>query len=105
MANEGSYEAASKRSDEIAADLEVHPEKYTMLTGDRPTGRLHLGHYFGTVDRAGSKLQDMGVTAPHALVADYQVITDRDSYRAYCRTTCTTWSWITWRAASIRTRP
>lgn len=37
MANEGSYEAASKRSDEIAADLEVHPEKYTMLTGDRPT--------------------------------------------------------------------
>ena len=49
MANEGSYEAASRRSDEIAADLEVHPEKYTMLTGDRPTGRLHLGHYFGTL--------------------------------------------------------
>ena len=44
MANEGSYEAASKRSDEIAADLEGHPEKYTMLTGDCPTGRLHLGH-------------------------------------------------------------
>ena len=36
MANEGSYEAASKRSDEIAADLEVHPEKYTMLTATAP---------------------------------------------------------------------
>ena len=23
-----------------------------MLTGDRPTGRLHLGHYFGTHPRA-----------------------------------------------------
>ena len=31
MANEGSYEAASKRSDEIAADLEVHPEKYACI--------------------------------------------------------------------------
>ena len=41
-----SYEASRKRSDEIRADLPVHPEKYTMLTGDRPTGRLHLGHYF-----------------------------------------------------------
>ncbi len=69
---------ASKRmSDEVKADLAVHPEKYTMLTGDRPTGRLHLGHYFGTiVERV--KLQDMGVTS-RILVADYQVITDRDS--------------------------
>ena len=44
-----SYEASRKRSDEIRADLPEHPEKYTMLTGDRPTGRLHLGHYFGTI--------------------------------------------------------
>ena len=21
----------------------------TILTGDRPTGRLHLGHYFGSL--------------------------------------------------------
>ena len=60
MPNEGSYEAALRRSNEIHADLPVHPEKYTMLTGDRPTGRLHLGHYFGTlVDRV--RLQDMGI--------------------------------------------
>jgi tryptophanyl-tRNA synthetase len=41
--------ASKKRSDAIRADLPEHPEKYTMLTGDRPTGRLHMGHYFGTI--------------------------------------------------------
>ncbi len=41
---------ASKRmSDEARAQLAVHPEKFTMLSGDRPTGRLHMGHYFGTI--------------------------------------------------------
>ena len=49
MPNEGSFEAALRRSDQIQRDLLVHPEDYTMLTGDRPTGRLHLGHYFGTI--------------------------------------------------------
>ena len=77
MPNEGSYEAAKRRSDEVHADLLVHPENYTMLTGDRPTGRLHLGHYFGTlVDRV--RLQDMGVRT-NVIIADYQVITDRDT--------------------------
>ena len=33
MPNERSYETACKRSDEIRADLPLHPEKYTMLTG------------------------------------------------------------------------
>ncbi len=42
MPNEGSYEAAVRRSDEIQADLAEHAGKYNMLTGDRPTGRLHL---------------------------------------------------------------
>ena len=77
MPNEGSYEAALRRSDEVRADLTVNPEAYTMLTGDRPTGRLHLGHYFGTlVERV--RLQDMGVRT-NVLIADYQVITDRDT--------------------------
>ena len=77
MPNEGSYEAALKRSNQIHADLPNNPGKYTMLTGDRPTGRLHLGHYFGTlVDRV--RLQDMGV-ATNVVIADYQVITDRDT--------------------------
>ena len=72
-----SYEASRKRSDEIRADLPEHPQKYTMLTGDRPTGRLHLGHYFGTI-RERVALQDLGITT-RVVIADYQVITDRDT--------------------------
>ncbi|MDD6288902.1 MAG: tryptophan--tRNA ligase [Eggerthellales bacterium] len=77
MANEGSFEASKKRSDQIIADLDVNPGKYTMLTGDRPTGRLHMGHYFGTI-RERVRLQELGVNT-NVIIADYQVITDRDT--------------------------
>ncbi len=77
MANEDSFLASKKRSDEIRADFAVHPEKYTMLTGDRPTGRLHLGHYFGTIKERVA-LQNAGITT-RIVIADYQVITDRDT--------------------------
>ena len=72
-----SFEASRKGSDEIIADLPVHPDKYLMLTGDRPTGRLHMGHYFGTIKERVA-LQDMGITT-RIVIADYQVITDRDT--------------------------
>ncbi len=77
MPNELSYEVSLERSNQIRADLPQHPEKYTMLTGDRPTGRLHLGHYFGTL-KSRVELQELGVHT-NVLIADYQVITDRDS--------------------------
>jgi tryptophanyl-tRNA synthetase len=48
-----------------------------VLTGDRPTGQLHLGHLFGTLlNRV--RLQDDGVDLM-VIVADYQTITDRYS--------------------------
>ncbi len=72
-----SFEASKKRSDQIVADLAIHPEQYTMLTGDRPTGRLHMGHYFGTI-KERVRLQDKGVST-RIIIADYQVITDRDT--------------------------
>nr|WP_259470698.1 tryptophan--tRNA ligase [Streptomyces sp. 1114.5] len=52
------------------------PTAHRVLTGDRPTGPLHLGHYFGTL-RNRVLLQDQGVEM-FVVVADYQVITDRD---------------------------
>ncbi|MGA4507222.1 tryptophan--tRNA ligase [Propionibacteriaceae bacterium G1746] len=64
------------RSAEIAADLRVNPGRYRMLTGDRPTGNLHIGHYFGSLQNR-VRLQNLGVDSM-VLVADYQVITDRD---------------------------
>ncbi|MEG0071474.1 MAG: tryptophan--tRNA ligase [Raoultibacter sp.] len=77
MSTPTSFDASLKRSEEIRADLPLHPEKYTMLTGDRPTGRLHMGHYFGTIKERVA-LQNLGV-ATNIIIADYQVITDRDS--------------------------
>lgn len=77
MANEDSYAEAKRRSDAAWEGIERDPGSYTLLSGDRPTGRLHLGHYFGTV-RERVRLQDMGVRT-NILIADYQVITDRDT--------------------------
>ena len=47
-----------------------------VLTGERPTGALHLGHYFGTLANR-LELQRSGVDML-IVVADYQVIADRD---------------------------
>lgn len=52
------------------------PGGFRVLTGDRPTGALHLGHYFGTLANR-VRLQRAGVEL-FVLVADYQVLTDRD---------------------------
>lgn len=48
-----------------------------VLTGDRPTGDLHIGHYLASL-RNRVALQDKGIET-YVLVADYQVVTDRDS--------------------------
>ena len=47
-----------------------------MLTGERPTGPLLLGHLFGTVANR-VRLQQSGVET-FLVLADYQVITDRE---------------------------
>lgn len=57
--------------------IEGDPHSFRILTGDRPTGALHLGHYVGTVANR-VRLQEAGVEL-FVLVADYQVLTDRDT--------------------------
>lgn len=47
-----------------------------ILTGDRPTGALHLGHYFGTLANR-VRLQREGYEI-FLVIADYQVVIDRD---------------------------
>src|SRR5690606_4753524 len=56
------------------------PSAHRMLTGDRPTGDLHIGHYLSSLRRR-VELQDLG-TDSFVLIADYQVITDRESVGA-----------------------
>ncbi len=68
--------SAVARSGEIEQALATDASRFRVLTGDRPTGRLHLGHYLGTLANR-VRLQDLGVQTM-LLVADYQVITDRD---------------------------
>src|ERR1700747_2742096 len=73
----GSLAAALRRSAEIERRIGEEPRSFRILTGDRPTGDLHLGHYFGTL-RNRVRLQDAGAEL-FVLVADYQVLTDRDA--------------------------
>jgi tryptophanyl-tRNA synthetase len=73
----GSLAAALRRSAEIERQIGDEPRRFRVLTGDRPTGDLHLGHYFGTL-RNRVRLQDAGAEL-FVLIADYQVLTDRDA--------------------------
>ncbi len=73
-----SYEAAVIRSKKIEEDLVKNPKNYRVLTGDRPTGLLHIGHYFGSLQNR-VRLANLGVPTM-ILIADYQVLTDHDAF-------------------------
>lgn len=67
---------AQRRSAELEQQIQQDPGRFRVMTGDRPTGALHLGHYFGTLHNR-VRLQDLGVDV-FVIIADYQVLTDRD---------------------------
>jgi len=74
----GSFEATQERSAKLEQDLIKNPGNYRVLTGDRPTGRLHIGHLFGSLQNR-VRIQNMGVST-FIVIADYQVLTDHDSF-------------------------
>ena len=74
----GTFEATLERSKKLEQDLQQNPAKYKVLTGDRPTGRLHIGHLFGSIQNR-VRLHKMGVPT-FIVIADYQVLTDRDTF-------------------------
>jgi tryptophanyl-tRNA synthetase len=76
----GTFEESVRRSQKLELDMPKHPERYCVLTGDRPTGVLHIGHYFGSLKNRVA-LQTLGVET-FVVVADYQVLTDRDTTEA-----------------------
>jgi len=69
--------ASQRRSSSLTEAIREDPRSFRILTGDRPTGPLHIGHYFGTLQNR-VRLQDTGVELM-VLVADLQAITDRES--------------------------
>jgi tryptophanyl-tRNA synthetase len=74
----GTFEASLARSRALEKELRENPEKHKILTGDRPTGRLHIGHYFGSLQNR-VRLHKLGVPT-FIVIADYQVLTDRDTF-------------------------
>jgi tryptophanyl-tRNA synthetase len=69
--------AARDRSAALEERIADDASRFRILTGDRPTGPLHLGHYFGTLENR-VRLQDAGAEL-FVLIADYQALTDRDT--------------------------
>ena len=49
--------------------------KKRIVTGDRPTGKLHIGHYFGSLKKR-VEMQNSGEYEIYILVADVQALTD-----------------------------
>ena len=50
-------------------------EKPVILTGDRPTGKLHIGHYVGSLKNR-VEMQNTGKYTPFIMIADQQALTD-----------------------------
>ena len=67
--------ASKKISDEIKADLAVHPEKYTMLTGDRPPVARAVAAELGIDEVHAELLPQDKVAEVEALLAQ----TERDT--------------------------
>ena len=51
-------------------------KKKIMLTGDRPTGRLHIGHYVGSLRQRLELQKDPSYDKIFVMIADAQALTD-----------------------------
>jgi len=67
--------AVQRRAGVLDTEVQQDPAAFRILTGDRPTGALHVGHYFGSLQNR-VRLQDAGVGLL-VVIADYQAMTDR----------------------------
>ncbi len=53
----------------------MNDNKKILLTGDRPTGKLHLGHYVGSLKNR-VEMQNSGKYIPYIFISDLQALTD-----------------------------
>lgn len=67
------WEMGSNFSENSTDSTTVVSASDVVLTGDRPTGQLHLGHYVGSIK---SRLTLQGVCKQTILIADLQALTD-----------------------------
>jgi tryptophanyl-tRNA synthetase len=71
-----SLKVCIERNPKLLQSIKDSPSRFRVLTGDRTTGALHVGHYFGSLKNR-VLLQNWGVDV-FVLLADYQAITDRN---------------------------
>ncbi|MDR3263938.1 MAG: tryptophan--tRNA ligase [Clostridiales bacterium] len=63
--------------------------KKIILTGDRPTGKLHLGHYAGSLKRRAELQDGGGFDEIYIMIADAQALTDNADNPAKIRANVT----------------
>ena len=98
-----SLAAARKRSLAIEQELREDPSRFRVLTGDRPTGRLHVGHLFGSLEnrvrlqgRGGWRRSSSSPTTRSSPTGTRSARWGSGS----CRWSPTTWRWGSTRAAA-----
>lgn len=79
-------------------------KKHVILTGDRPTGKLHIGHYVGSLKNRVA-LQNTGDYDTFIMIADMQALTDTPAIPKKSATVCYKWRWTTWQWESIPPSP
>ena len=60
-----------------------------ILTGDRPTGRLHIGHYAGSLRERVVLQEEGGYDAFYVMIADAQALTDNAEHPEKIRNSVT----------------
>ena len=55
--------------------MKFDPSKKVVLSGDRPTGKLHIGHYVGSL-KERVRMQNSGNYNMFIMIADQQALTD-----------------------------
>ena len=76
-----------------------------ILTGDRPTGRLHVGHYVGSLSER-VRLQNSGLYDEiYIMIADAQALTDNAEHPEKVRQNILQVAWIILHAALILRSP
>ena len=60
--------------------------KKVILTGDRPTGRLHVGHYVGSLSERVRLQNSVDYDEIYIMIADAQALTDNAEHpEVICR--------------------
>ena len=78
--------------------------KKVILTGDRPTGRLHVGHYVGSL-KERVRLQNTGeYDEIFIMIADAQALTDNADNPEKVRQNILQVHWTIWPAVWTPTR-